>query len=442
MAAPRTPAEAPAADGTFDLLVALEHARLVQGLLAGWDARDVVATPSADLGLARLVGRLPGRGAPGGSPRGTSAGAPAADPTVAVLARLRAHCADRYAGWVPTLGRNRLVGHVTGGGGTVSHGGGPAPVPARPPARGLAARGVAPGAGAGLTVGVLDTALVPHPALTGAVLGRVPEDVVAPGTAHRTARPHAAGHATFVAGLVLRQAPGATVRVRRVLDDEGRALSWDVANAVVALGRSGVQVLNLSLVCTTEDGRPPLGLAAAVDRLDPDVLVVACAGNHGAAGDGDGDGPVGGPGGPGGPPPASDARRRPAWPAALDDVVAVGAARRPAARRGPGGGRGAPVPSPFTPPDAPWIDVLADGEDLVSTYLSGPDPAGGAPFRGWARWSGTSFSAALVAGRVAARAAELGVPPRAALADLLAGAAVDGTGPEQGVPAPPFLALG
>jgi len=233
---------------------------------------------------------------------------------------------------------------------------------------------------------VVDTGLSPVPWLTdGWQAGwgsRIPAGSVGP---------YVDGHATFVTGMILSQAPSATVEVSRVLDDNGSADSWTVAREIVRLGNSGVDILNLSLVCYTDDGEPPMALAAAVDRLDPGVVVVAAAGNHGNY-------------------KSEEERKTPSWPAALDDVLAVGSTTNPEA--------GEPELSAFTP-DAPWIDVLAAGEDLVSTF---PDEArGGADretFGGWAKWSGTSFSAALVSGALAAAVQPGRVSAREALDGL------------------------
>jgi membrane-anchored mycosin MYCP len=138
-----------------------------------------------------------------------------------------------------------------------------------------------------------------------------------------------------------------------------------------------MDILNLSLVCYTDDGKAPMAISTAIDRLDPDIVVVAAAGNHGAySADGQG--------------------KRPAWPAALDDVVAVGAADDRGQR------------ADFSP-EAPWVDLLAPGKDLLSTFLTGDvrvrTEDGGESVRryeGFARWSGTSFAAALVSGAIAA----------------------------------------
>lgn len=327
-----------------------------------------------------------------------------------LLARLRAHFRLRYAGWVPTMGKNRLVALVNAGGGTVSHGGGPPPTMAdAPPPR-------AGSAGSGVVVGILDTRLWAHPAFAGRDLASA--DLVE----RQPVYPYAAGHATFVAGLVLEQAPGATLRVTSCLGPDGQATSWAVANAIVNLGRQGVDILNLSLVCYTKDRRPPLALASAVDRLDPDVLVIACAGNHG-------DPRLKIP---------DEAHRQPAWPAALDDVVAVGSAKRSATRMSPGY-----TLDRFTPKNAPWIDVMVRGGDVRSTYLYGvaPDDASKekTTFQGGARWGGTSFSAARLSGRVAAEASARRIPVREAYQGLLA--PLRHTRSEDGEWLPPFLDL-
>lgn len=81
-----------------------------------------------------------------------------------------------------------------------------------------------------------------------------------------------------------------------------------------------------------------------------------------------------------------------AWPAGLDDVVAVGACDRNGEI------------AKFTPHHAPWIDVLAPGVDVVSTYLSGNVDLEKEkkPFNGYASWKGTSFAAAVLSGTIAA----------------------------------------
>jgi membrane-anchored mycosin MYCP len=174
------------------------------------------------------------------------------------LRGLRLRFRQDYAGWTPIVGKNRLVGHVTGGG-KISHGGNEPP---------KVVEDFAPGpregrSGEGVRVGVLDTSMSRNEWLLGGWTAD-PDDVLRAGGKVRAV----AGHATFVTGLVLHQAPACQVLVRKVLtDDYGEAESWSVAKAIVEIGRAGVDVLNLSLVCYTEDGEPPLVLATALDRL-------------------------------------------------------------------------------------------------------------------------------------------------------------------------------
>src|SRR5439155_505464 len=85
------------------------------------------------------------------------------------------------------------------------------------------------------------------------------------------------------------------------------------------------------------------------DRLGPDVVVVAAAGNHGELGrDPD--------------PDTGLTGRTPIWPAALDGVVAVGAHD---------GHDPAHPTAGFSPHRAPWVDLLAPGVDEESTFLTG-----------------------------------------------------------------------
>jgi hypothetical protein len=402
------PAQRHTGRGAREFLVALPQLHLVQQILAGPEREDADGSPaiavedtesSEALGLAKIKlvdldaaarvikERVDADADATRWRKGVGRAWPKQAQAMDVfLLGLRAIIAGRSSGWTPTLGKNRLMGSVIGGG-TISHGGGGAPQMIETE---LPIRGTDPGGG--VRVGILDTAFSPQPWLAGGwsarysdlLQGRGPYTLVS-------------GHATFVAGLVLGQAPGATVQVRGVLDSEGKADGWTVAKEIVALGRAGVDILNLSLVCYTEDGEAPLAMATAIDRLDPNIVVVAAAGNHGR------DKPASGPGRPKGGV-LLDPGRRPAFPAALDDVVAVGSANDKQNR------------SDFTPKEVPWIDVLTWGENLVSTFLDGdveirPDDVGadaiGTPhgttrFSGVAKWSGTSFAAALVSGAIAA----------------------------------------
>ncbi len=317
-----------------------------------------------------------------------------------VVGAMRARFYKDYQGWSPPMAVNHVMNHVavsgevTFGGdgeirdaGEVTFGGGGRPATSQEPP--WPQRGAGPGHG--VRVGVVDTLFVPQPWQAGGWAARYSDQ------AHDPEPFITSGHATFITGLILHQAPGATVEIRHALDDTGTARVWDVAKEIVAFGRAGVDVLNLSFACYTDDGQPPLALVNAVNRLDPDTVVVAAAGNLA---------------------PELNGATPPAWPAAFDKVVAVGAVDH-------AGGR-----APFSPL-APWIDVAALGVDVRSTFLDGRVRvgAGGAgsgstgaieEFHGYARWSGTSFAAALVSGTIAAGIQPERITARQSLDDTMA----------------------
>lgn len=219
-------------------------------------------------------------------------------------------------------------------------GGPPSPAPAPP---------YEPGEGCDVTVAVLDTGLAPHPWVARWYRDDIAETPDADGDGVRDRQ---AGHGTFVAGLVLRHAPGVRLRAVRFLDSQGVSDEAALLRALGALRGDRADVLNLSFGGHTFDDAPPLGLAEALAAFP---AVVACAGNTGSP--------------------------RPFWPAALPGVVAVGALDGDA-RAG------------FSAYGA-WVDVWAPGVGLVSSFLDHQD------FHGYATWSGTSFAAAVVTGALA-----------------------------------------
>ena len=126
-------------------------------------------------------------------------------------------------------------------------------------------------------------------------------------------------------------------------------------------------VVCLSCSCMTEDDKPPIGMASVVGKLQmAGTVIVAAAGN--------------------------DASCRAVWPAALPDVVSVGAL-------GPDG------PAPFTN-WGPWVRACAPGVDIVSNFFDNVDRVNDnlpqtSFYFGWASWSGTSFAAPIVAAAIA-----------------------------------------
>jgi membrane-anchored mycosin MYCP len=332
-----------------------------------------------------------------------------------ILGELRTYSELRHAGWAPTMGKNRTLTGVQFKPYTHDF---DVPTVAAAPEHADAPIGRT----ARVRVGLYDTRIAPHPGLAGRYLAD-PDALLAPVAAGT--RQWWEGHSTFIAGLIRRHAPSAELDVRTALrpgapdraydgETEWTVPLWTFADRLADFRDAGVKAINLSVGVATADGKPPLVLERAVAQLSSDVVVVAAAGNHG-----------------------TNVLRReqreelrmPArdaalFPAALDNVLAVGAldAGRPAEFNPLGaGGQGV----------APWIDVFADGVGLVSTYLGG-DAAGEdvlvvhsdgrretPTFRGWASWSGTSFATGEITGAVAVLLAA-GRSPTEAVAEVRA----------------------
>jgi len=348
-----------------------------------------------------LAARVTEAKRPAGSPKGIEP----ADLDLLIF-WLREHFRSAYDGWVPTIGKNRVIDpvrglpYVGGGGEGNPHFGGfgdprtssgvngeasaAGPRPSASPPGWPPRRAAEPGQGA--RVGVLDTQLYPDEWIAGGYVAAA-KDLLPVPAAGDSPFPASAGHATFIAGLILRRAPGAELVVRPVLNEEAAGRAWDVAKTMVGFLGSGVDILNLSFGCYTDDGEPPLLLARAVSLVSAEILLVAAAGNHGNIDELKKQGDL---------KDASWAKgltpKTPVWPAAFDEVIAVGA-----------------TDAPFSP-QTPWVDLTAPGVNVVSTYLTGQVKLGspeGPPTAGFsdgfAYWDGTSFAAAAVSGAVAAK---------------------------------------
>ena len=209
--------------------------------------------------------------------------------------------------------------------------------------------------------------------------------------------------------MVLQQAPNAYLRVERVLGTDGVADELELLHGMAriqaraAAAADRLDVVNLSLGCFTFDDRPSPVLTHAVAKLSRHSVVVAAAGN------GDSD--------------------RPYWPAALKDVVAVAAL---AAEDGDG-----PERASFSNYGW-WVDAAAPGDKVASCFLT-HGRENGEDFHGYATWSGTSFAAPYVAGRIAAMMADKDMAAHDAVRELL-----DPTGthiPDLGVVVSPIRAL-
>ena len=209
---------------------------------------------------------------------------------------------------------------------------------------------------------------------------------------------YAAGHGNFAAGVIAQVAPDADIRMYRVLDSDGMCSEVDVACAILQAVDDGAQVINLSLGTQTADDLAPIAMSVALEMIAdrPDVVLVAAAGNYGDT--------------------------RPSWPAAFPRVIGVAALQADG------------LPAPWSSSGF-WVRASTVGEGVISTYVPGrespmldPEPE---TFKddALALWSGTSFAAPQVAGKIAQVASTTGQPAhQVAEALLAAGRPVPGYG--------------
>jgi hypothetical protein len=186
-----------------------------------------------------------------------------------------------------------------------------------------------------------------------------------------------AGHGSFVAGIVRRIAPDCEIVVYRFTGADGLGTDEAAADMLMKAaedGEGGRLIINASFGAPAVDGVPPVALHDAVRDIStryPEVLIVASAGNDGAA--------------------------EPLYPAGFEEfgVKAVGALDYALAA------------ATFSN-HGPWVDCSAVGVGVVSTFVEGllpPETGLGAdadfPADAWATWSGTSFTAPQISGAVA-----------------------------------------
>ncbi|MFI5954569.1 S8 family peptidase [Cryptosporangium sp. NPDC051539] len=234
-------------------------------------------------------------------------------------------------------------------------------------------------------VGIADTLVYRHPVLAGHVVG----DSTATFT---DASP---GHATFVAGIIRRQAPDALLVCHPVLGP-GRHDAWSVAKSLLAFLDDDIDILNMSFGQITENSATPL--RRALDRIGKRAVLVASGGNFGGV-------------------------QATLYPAKFPDVVAVGS----------GTVTGDTFELATSTPNASWLDLVTQGENVVGPFLPGevhftePERATKIydALQPYARWSGSSFAAAYVSGELARRMAEHQISAFDALDQLLNGQAAD-----------------
>jgi hypothetical protein len=248
----------------------------------------------------------------------------------------------------------------------------------------------APDGGAGVVVAVCDTGLLTDVASAGwlgGVSGETdPLGPLLPSGLHDI--PRYCGHGTFIAGVVRCEAPQSTVYVANEFLFAGALREWEVAEKLAELlaRDPAPQVVNLSAGSYTRNDWLPLSFMA----FDAGGVTLTCAAGN-------------------------DATYRKFWPAAFDWAVAVGALGADQRNRAWFSNYG------------DWVDVYTLGEGLVNAFAAGqytyqepPKRPAVQDFEGRARWSGTSFSAPLVAGLVAAAMSPAGLTAADATQAVLA----------------------
>lgn len=248
-----------------------------------------------------------------------------------------------------------------------------------------------------------------HPWLAYGVQMQNPvEDVDPLGPGSPPQIPACAGHGTFGAGVLRCMAPDAQIIMHRALLYGGSQVESDLVRRLGSALALGVDIFHLTMACLSRNDQPLIGFEAwlrLVRRVD--AICIAPAGNCGFD--------------------------RPEFPAAFPGVIGVGALG--------GDWHGRATFSNF----GPWVDVYAPGRDLVNAFATGTyecyvypyGPSNGHPaqtrnFYGMAKWSGTSFSAPIVTGLIAARMSRTGENARQAAVAVLAEArsrAIPGVGP-------------
>ncbi len=159
------------------------------------------------------------------------------------------------------------------------------------------------------------------------------------------------GHGTFVASLVLAVAPDATILPLRALNSDAFGTASGVAAAIAYAVEHGAKVINLSLGTT---GNNPAIAYAVTNARSSGAVVTGAAGNDGLS--------------------SLD------YPAAQSQVLGTTAVD------------GSDVRAAFSQYGS-TADLCAPGVEVIGAFPGAPS--------GTARWSGTSFSTAMVSGGAA-----------------------------------------
>ncbi|MGL5866622.1 MAG: S8 family peptidase [Dermatophilaceae bacterium] len=248
-------------------------------------------------------------------------------------------------------------------------------------------------AGAGIRVAVFDTGLNDTTRHTSPWLNGVTGDPEGGGSPGQLVGYE--GHGTFIAGVVRCQAPAADVQVHQFFRPDGNINESNLAARVQAMLDETPDeiplVISISAGTRSRKDQPLLSLEELwknSSRIRKNTVIVTAAGNDGTA--------------------------LPFWPAAFPWAVGVGSLDRDGAV------------SSFSNHGVS-ADVYALGRNHVNAFPDGtlicnetPDKEDVRVFTtGLARWSGTSFSAPLVAGMIAARITRDRLTPRKACDAIL-----------------------
>ena len=228
--------------------------------------------------------------------------------------------------------------------------------------------------GGGVTVAVIDNGLaMTHSLFEGRIAPGL-TDIVDDDNYPDEVLGEAYGHGTFVSGLVLLAAPDCSILPIRAFDGDGYSSSFYIAMAIWTAVHAGADIINMSFGMTAAD---EFVAQAVTDAHSAGIIMVAAVGN--------------------------DSSANATYPAAFSDVIAVSAFDSM---------EYATAWTNF----GPHVDICAPGEKLYSA-LPGP--------YAWGTWSGTSFSAPLVAGLVALVKSRAPDAPAAALHNAVLAAARD-----------------